>query len=164
MGEPQGAEDGLRGEGGEEADEDEAGEQDEGGGEHGGLEQGLTEHAYCNTSRRGEEGECKQVKAVTKIISMPSVEEAGDSSTNYEMDGEGDEGVDLEEGDNKCHCCRSPKHVWCKEQQGLQGGAKCWEDCLIIITILYKITFTAYLGNRRKTGEDSANLHKLGEC
>ena len=52
MGEPQGAEDGVRGEGGEEADEDEGGEEDEGGGEHGGFEQGVIELAATD---RGDE-------------------------------------------------------------------------------------------------------------
>ena len=55
MGESQGAEDGVRGEGGEEADEDEGGEQDEGGGEHGGLEQGLIKLVFSDIDRGGEE-------------------------------------------------------------------------------------------------------------
>ena len=54
MGESQGAEDGLGGEGGEEPDEDEAGEQDEGGGEHVGFEQGMTKLYLCDQNRGGE--------------------------------------------------------------------------------------------------------------
>ena len=59
MGESQGAEDGVRGEGGEDADEDEGGEQDEGGGEHGGFQQGLTELVFSVINTRGEEREGK---------------------------------------------------------------------------------------------------------
>ena len=55
MGESQGAEDEVRGKGGEEADDDEGGEQDEGGGEHGGLEQGLIKLVFSVTNRGGEE-------------------------------------------------------------------------------------------------------------
>ena len=55
MGESQGAEDDVRGEGGEEADDDEGGEQDEGGGEHCGFEQELLKLACSATNRGGEE-------------------------------------------------------------------------------------------------------------
>ena len=55
MGELQGAEEGLGGEGGEEPDEDEAGEQDEGGGEHRGFEQGSTKLELSDINRGGEE-------------------------------------------------------------------------------------------------------------
>ena len=58
MGELQGAEEGLGGEGGEEPDEDEAGEQDEGGGEHRGFEQGMIKLVFSvsNTGGEGREG------------------------------------------------------------------------------------------------------------
>ena len=59
MGESQGAEDGLGGEGGEEPDEDEAGEQDEGGGEHRGFEQGLIKLVLRVPNRGGEKREGK---------------------------------------------------------------------------------------------------------
>ena len=59
MGESQGAEDGLGGEGGEEPDEDEAGEQDEGGGEHRGFEQGMIKLEFRFRNRGGEEREGK---------------------------------------------------------------------------------------------------------
>ena len=42
VGEAQGAEDGLVGESGEEADDDQGREKDQGGGQHGGFEQGLS--------------------------------------------------------------------------------------------------------------------------
>ena len=64
MGESQGAEDDVRGEGGEEADDDEGGEQDEGGGEHGGLEQGLSKFAFNGINSGSEEGEDKGKKAL----------------------------------------------------------------------------------------------------
>ena len=97
---------------------------------------------------------------------MSFVEQEGDSNTNKEMDGQGDEGVEFEEGDHKGRDCCSPKDVWCKEQQALCGDGESWEKKGILIHInnLCKMTFAADLGNRRKTGEDSANLHELREC
>ena len=57
VGEAQGAEDGLGGESGEEADDDQGREKDQGGGQHGGFEKGLTKLvAFGN---RGEEREGK---------------------------------------------------------------------------------------------------------
>ena len=82
MGESQGAEDGLGVEGGEEPDEDEAGEQDEGGGEHRGFEQGLIKLVFRDINRGAEEREGKRNKAVTQLIILSSVEEAGDSAAN----------------------------------------------------------------------------------
>ena len=63
MGESQGAEDNVRGEGGEDADEEEGGEQDEGGGEHCGFEQGLMKFFVSDTNSGGEEGDRKCTKA-----------------------------------------------------------------------------------------------------
>ena len=61
MGESQGAEDGVGGEGGEEPDEDQAGEKDEGRGEHRSLQQGLTNTGivFSITNRGGKEREGK---------------------------------------------------------------------------------------------------------
>ena len=60
VGEAQGAEDGLGGESGEEADDDQGREKDQGGGQHGGFEQGLTE-LFCIVipNSGGEEREGK---------------------------------------------------------------------------------------------------------
>ena len=115
MGESQGAEDGLGVEGGEEPDEDEAGEQDEGGGEHRGFEQGLTKLVF-RVSNTGSEERCgKCHKAVMQIFTMTFVKEAGDSAANEEMNNEEDDGVELEESNNKSRRCRSPQHMGCEE-------------------------------------------------
>ena len=111
MGESQGAEDGLGVEGGEEPDEDEAGEQDEGGGEHRGFEQGTTKLVLRACNRRGEERLGNIRKAALQFFIMTFVKEAGDSAANQEMHSEGDEGVELEESNNKSCRCRSPQHV-----------------------------------------------------
>ena len=42
---------------------------------------------------------------------MSFVEEAGDSTANQEMHSEGDEGIKLEESNNKGRRCRSPQYV-----------------------------------------------------
>ena len=57
VGEAQGAEDGLGGESGEEADDDQGREKDQGGGQHGGLQHGLTK--LVAIGNRGEEREGK---------------------------------------------------------------------------------------------------------
>ena len=57
VGEAQGAEDGLGGESGEEADDDQGREKDQGGGQHGGFEMGLTK--LVATDNRGEERDGK---------------------------------------------------------------------------------------------------------
>ena len=59
MGESQGAEDNVRGEGGEEADDNEGGDQDEGGGEHGCPEHGLSKLAFFGINSGSGEGEGK---------------------------------------------------------------------------------------------------------
>ena len=46
MGEAQGAEDGLGGESGEEADDDQGREKDQGGGQHGGFELGMIKPVF----------------------------------------------------------------------------------------------------------------------
>ena len=46
---------------------------------------------------------------------MSFVEEAGDSNAHQDMDGQGDEGVELKEGSDKGHGCCSPKHMGGKE-------------------------------------------------
>ena len=98
MGESQGAEDEVRGEGGEEADDDEGGEQDEGGGEHGCPEQGLSKLAFDGINSGSEEGKDKRKKArncgvgvegriganraVLQIFAMSFVEESSNSAAN----------------------------------------------------------------------------------
>ena len=82
MGESQGAEDDVRGEGGEEADQDQAGQQDEGGGEHGGLEQRLNKLEHSDSNRGGEEGESKCSKIDLQTTTMTFVKEGGDSATD----------------------------------------------------------------------------------
>ena len=59
VGEAPGAEDSLRGQDGEDADEDEAGGQNEGGGQHCCFHQRLIKLFLWVHNRRGEEGESK---------------------------------------------------------------------------------------------------------
>ena len=109
MGEPQGAEDNLRGESGEEADEDKAGEQDEGQGKHCCLEQELIQPRISTTRKKWrKERHGKSNETVLQRTIVTSAEVEGDSTANDQMDGQGDEGVELEKSNNKGHCRRPP--------------------------------------------------------
>ena len=82
MGESQGAEDGLGGEGGEDSDQDEAGQQDQGGCQHGRFEQRLVELGIVRVStRRCEKGESKSNETLSQISILTHVKEAGDPGT-----------------------------------------------------------------------------------
>ena len=77
------------------------------------------------------------------------------------MDGEGNKGVELEEGDYKGRCCRPPQDMGCKEQEGLHGDGE--GGVLLVVVDHLDVPFTTCFCDSHETGEDATDLHETGE-
>ena len=93
---------------------------------------------------------------------------AGDDNGEDDEDGEGDDGVNLEEGCNNCCCCCPEHYVGCKEQKSLQGVKLSGTNLLVFVMIItfevcIEVPICAGPSHSQYTGKDTGNLHDQGK-